>query len=505
MTATTLRWIAIRARRTGFKPARRVRLTPSLVVTAPDGAPISHQASSSEISSVEGSATYPPAMRGAIAAGHPVTAEAGARVLLAGGNAVDALLAAAFTAFVTEGPLTGPAGGGFLLVHEPGGEPTVLECFFAVPSARLGEMEEVVIDFADSGTQVFHIGLGSVAVPGLLLGLEEAHRQFATRSWAELVAPAVELARKGFERDEPRAFLHRILEPMLLHEEAGRRIYGDAARVHTQEFVPTLERIRDVGSAVVRELLPEFADDLDAYRVASPSPLETTVLGRRTLSMPAPSLGGAVVERILERLAAAGEPTPEDEARAVALAYGESGVGPLTGTTHVSVVDGTGMAAALSSTLGSGSGLFRAGTQLNNMLGELDVIGPGEHVPGERLASMMTPTIVLEDDRPRLVIGSAGSVRLAGAIAQVTWRILRGMHVAAAINAPRLHVEGSTVHLEGGFTAEEAETLDAHWEVVRWDGINLFFGGVQAVARTNDGTLEAAGDPRRGGMGLVVE
>src|SRR3970040_2367406 len=145
-------------------------------------------------------------MRGAIAAGHPLTAEAGARVLREGGNAIDALLAAACTAFVTEGPLTGPAGGGFLLVHEPGGVATVLECFFAVPSTRLGEMEEVVIDFADSGTQVFHIGLGSVAVPGLLVGLEEAHRRLATRSWADLVAPAVDLARHGVERGEPRAF-----------------------------------------------------------------------------------------------------------------------------------------------------------------------------------------------------------------------------------------------------------------------------------------------------------
>ena len=136
-------------------------------------------------------------MRGAIAAGHPLTAQAGALVLRAGGNAVDAMLAAAFTAFVTEGPLTGPAGGGFLLVHEPGGETTLLDCFFAVPEAGLGVMDEVLIDFADSGTQVFHVGEGSVAVPGLLAGLEEAHRRFASRPWADLLAPAIELARDG--------------------------------------------------------------------------------------------------------------------------------------------------------------------------------------------------------------------------------------------------------------------------------------------------------------------
>jgi gamma-glutamyltranspeptidase/glutathione hydrolase len=418
---------------------------------------------------------------------------------------MDALLAAAFTAFVTEGPLTGPAGGGFLLLHEPGGTTTVLDCFFAVPSRTLGEMEEVLIDFGDSGTQVFHIGLGSVAVPGLLAGLEEAHRRFATREWSELASPAVELARVGFVRDEPRAFLHRILEGVLLREEGGRRVYGDPARVATADLVPTLERVRDVGAASVFELLPELEEDLRAYRVAGPEPLEIEASGYTILSTPKPSLGGAVVERFLELLDAATAPTLVDEARAISDAYGPSGFGPLTGTTHVSVVDASGMAVGLSSTLGSGSGVFRGGSQLNNMLGELDVIGPGEHLPGERLASMMTPTLVLEHGRPRLVIGSAGSVRLAGAIAQVTWRILQGAHVSDAIRAPRVHVEGATVHLEGGWSDAEAAALPADWDVVRWEGINLFFGGVQAVERTADGVLFAAGDPRRGGAGLVVE
>jgi len=443
-------------------------------------------------------------MRGAIAAGHPLTAEAGARVLREGGNAVDALLAAAFTAFVTEGPLTGPAGGGFLLVHEPGGRTTALDCFFAAPARRLGEMEEVLIDFGDSGTQVFHVGPGSVAVPGLLAGLEEAHGRFATREWAELVSPALELAADGFERDEPRVVIHGILAPILLRDDEGRRIYGSAGRVVTEGFVATLERVRDAGSGVVAELLPEYAEDLARYRVRAPAPLETVALGHEIRSMPSPSRGGAVVERILDLLADAGAPTVADLARAVADAYGPLGSGPLPGTTHVSVVDEAGIAAALSSTLGSGSGIFRGGTQLNNMLGELDVIGPGEKRPGERLASMMTPTMALAGAEPRLVIGSAGSVRLAGAIAQVTWRILRGEHVGEAIRASRLHVEGATVHLEGGWPDDAVASLPASWDVVRWEGLNLFFGGVQAVVRTEDGTLEAAGDPRRGGAGIVV-
>ena len=444
-------------------------------------------------------------MRGAIAAGHPLTAEAGARVLREGGNAVDALLAAAFTAFVTEGPLTGPAGGGFLLVLEPGGQTTLLDCFFAVPAVRLGVMDEVVVDFADAGTQTFHVGQGSVAVPGLLAGLEEAHRRFAVLPWADLVTPALELAHEGVARDEPRAFLHGILGQILLREEGGRRVYGEPDRVVTRDLCATLERVRDAGAAAAAELLPELADDLAAYEVAASDPLEATVLGRRVFATPPPSRGGAIVLRILERLAEAGDPSLADKARALELAYGASTTGPLTGTTHVSVVDAAGTAAALSSTLGSGSGVFRGGAQLNNMLGELDVIGCEERAPGTRLPSMLTPTLVLEEEHPRLVLGSAGSVRLAGAIAQVAWHVVGGsLGVEEAIGAPRLHVEGSTLHLEGGRATDEVHEVGDAWTVVRWSGRNLYFGGVQAVECLADGALAAAGDPRRGGAGVVV-
>ena len=444
-------------------------------------------------------------MRGAIAAGHPLTAEAGAKVLRDGGNAVDALLAAAFTAFVTEGPLTGPAGGGFLLVHEPAGEAVLLDCFFAVPTAGLGVMDEVVIDFADAGTQVFHVGEGSVAVPGLLAGLDEAHRRFATLDWADLVGPALALAKQGVACDEPRAFLHGILSSILLRDEGGRRVYGDPARVETGDLCATLERIRDVRAAAVAELLPEYANDIAGYQVVDRVPLETTLLGHPVFAAPPPSRGGAIVVAILDRLGAITEPSVEDLADALRDAYRASGSGKLTGTTHISVVDASGRAAALSSTLGSGSGVFRGGAQMNNMLGELDVIGHEPRAAGTRLPTMLTPTLALRDGRARLVLGSAGSVRLAGAIAQVAWQVVgRSLPVGDAIDSPRLHAEGSTLHIEGGRSEEEIAGLEKSWDVVRWSGRNLYFGGVQAVDVDPSGVLAAAGDPRRGGGGVVV-
>jgi gamma-glutamyltranspeptidase / glutathione hydrolase len=443
-------------------------------------------------------------MKGAIAAGHPLTAQAGADVLADGGNAVDACIAAAFAASVAEGPLTGPAGGGFLLVHSADGETTLLDCFFAVPGRPRGEMEEIVIDFADAGTQTFHVGEASVAVPGLIPGLEEAHRRFASRPWASLVEPAIAFAEGGVPRDEPRDFLHRLLGEILLRTDAGTRVYGQPERIVTHEFCETLMRIRDIGSRAVLELIPELEDDLESYRVLEREPLRAEAGEFEVVATPAPSRGGAVVIEVLTALAGIEDCSLDDQALAIGRAYERSAAGPLTGTTHISVVDARGTAVSLSSTLGSGSGVFRGGTQLNNMLGELDVIGPGPHAAGDRLASMMTPTMALDAGTPRLVLGSAGSVRLAGAIAQVARRVFAGEPVSEAIDAPRIHVDGPTLHLEGGWPEDVVEGLEGSWAPVRWIGRNLFFGGVSAVERLPDGSLAAAGDPRRGGAGVVV-
>src|ERR1700704_6348485 len=119
-------------------------------------------------------------MKGAIAAGHPLTAQAGARVLEAGGNAVDACIAAAFTSWVCESPLTGPGGGGFMLVHDArDGKTRLLDFFVAVPAAARGggELLELAVDFDGDTQQLFRTGAAAVAVPGTAVGLEAGHRR----------------------------------------------------------------------------------------------------------------------------------------------------------------------------------------------------------------------------------------------------------------------------------------------------------------------------------------
>ncbi len=175
------------------------------------------------------------------------------------------------------------------------------------------------------------------------------------------------------------------------------------------------------------------------------------------------------------------------------------------GTTHISAVDGNGDAASLSCSLGSSGGVVVPGTgiQLNNMLGETHLMG-SEMRPGGRLMSQMAPSLLLRNGAPRLVVGSAGSSRLAGAILQVVTNVAaRELGVEVAVEAPRLHFENGVAHCEDPAAADVLE--GAGYPVVRWHAHNLFFGGVSAVEIRDDGSLAAAGDPRRGGAAVVVQ
>src|SRR5437764_6460492 len=121
-------------------------------------------------------------MKGAVAAGHSLTAEAGARILSEGGNAVDACIAAGFASWVVESPLSGPGGGGFMLVHRAGARSArLLDFFVAAPglggrSRRRAPFEEADVDFDGATSQVFRIGPATVAVRGMTAGVEAAHR-----------------------------------------------------------------------------------------------------------------------------------------------------------------------------------------------------------------------------------------------------------------------------------------------------------------------------------------
>jgi gamma-glutamyltranspeptidase / glutathione hydrolase len=520
-------------------------------------------------------------VKGAIAAGHALTAEAGAEVLREGGNAVDACIAAAFMSWVVESPLTGPGGGGFLLVRDSSSGTVRLHDFFtAVPgqglAGEVGEMEEVDVEFDRDTTQVFRIGAASCGVPGTIAGLEVAHRAYATLPWRRLIEPAIATAREGFELTRPQAYLHAILDLILRHTKEGAAVYGADGtrlvagdRLTMPDLAGTLEQLADEGGAAFyrgelgRRVYEHVRagggslteQDLAEYRVISRRPVRAGFDGHEFVSNPPPSSGGILIGYALLLLARLGVGGPPGSAEAIARlaevmreqtrARGGSFTSDLyrgglanrlfggadeaterirareagrsepvgsPGTTHISVVDASGNAASLTASTGSGSGVIVPGTgiHLNNMLGEYDLIprvgASSSTSVGRRLTSMMAPSLVLESGRPRLVVGSAGSVRLRGAILQIVVNVaVHGLGMREAIDRPRIHLEEPHVHCEGGSDPAELDRLE-HWgyELVRWRRRNLYFGGAAAVELRADGSLDAAGDPRRGGAGLVV-
>lgn len=175
-------------------------------------------------------------------------------------------------------------------------------------------------------------------------------------------------------------------------------------------------------------------------------------------------------------------------------------------TTHISIIDRDGNAVSVTTTNGEGSGYIIPGTgiMLNNMLGEEDLNPEGffRWDPYLRLPSMMSPTVVMKDDKIRLVLGSAGSNRIRSAILNciINYTVFNKT-VQEAVSLPRIHFENHTVFLEPGFKKEVIKNLERYYETVVFEDINLFFGGVQAVT----GDFEGAGDPRRGGYVIKVD
>jgi gamma-glutamyltranspeptidase/glutathione hydrolase len=236
-------------------------------------------------------------------------------------------------------------------------------------------------------------------------------------------------------------------------------------------------------------------NDLSKYTAHWSQPVEVQYGGTRLFTR----AGLSPVREALERLPplrGQGEP-----ARALALVSALGDAAGYSHTTNLAVRDEAGNACVLTTSLGLGSGDFLAGfdLHLNSMLGEVDLLrGPLE--PGDRMESMMAPSVALDDDGLVLAIGAAGGTRLRSALVQVVAGILdEGLAPQDAVDRARLHPAGSTVHLEPGFGDDVVEALRQRAEVHMWRERHHFFGGVSVVARTG-----AAGDPRRSGAARSV-
>jgi gamma-glutamyltranspeptidase / glutathione hydrolase len=501
------------------------------------------------------------AEKGVVAAGHPLTAQAGAEVLRGGGNAVDAAVAAMLTSFVAEPLLTGLGAGGYMMVAGGGEQPALLDFFVEAPArpadGSAAELEAVDVSFGDA-VQVFYIGPASCGVYGTPAGVCEAASRWGTIELAELAAPAARLARDGVVLNAGQAYIVEILADLLQSTPECAALWAPHGRVlkegellRNPELGDALVRLGedgarpfysgDVADAVCAwlgarggSLSPE---ELGGYEAIERVPLRMRYRDREVLTNPPPSAGGTLLAYSLGLLDAQPSPPPlEAVIAAMEAAQGErtpefveglsdEGFGAcflssrLGATTHISVLDSHGRACSVTCTNGEGSGVVVPGTgiHLNNVMGEEDLspLGFHSHPAGRRMPSMMAPTVVMRDGEVELVLGSAGSNRIRSALLQTIVGVVdRGLRAPAAVSAPRAHFEGGILYHEPGielagvFPRTEARrgggpAGEQEREVVRFHGPNLFFGGVQAVQRCGE-ELIGAGDPRRGGVAVVA-
>ena len=481
---------------------------------------------------------------GVTAAGHPVAAQAGADALAAGGNAVDAALAAMATSFVAEPLLTGLGAGGLMTIAHPDGKVTCLDFFVEAPGrgadhSKRAQLLPWEVDFGDA-TQVFNAGPASVGIPGTAAGLAYASESFGRIPLEQLTGPAAQLARNGVALNAEQAYVVGLLDGIVRSTDEAAAIFapggellGEGEIVRQPELGDALELIGAEGSApfytgakakLVADWLGQrgglvTAQDLAAYEVVEREPVRVKYRGFEVVTTPPPSAGGTLIALTLGRLdRAAAEPDSAALVAALREAQQERTVEFLDGlaeagfadrflgaklgsTTHISAIDSDGMACSVTCSNGSSSGVVVPGTgiHLNNMMGEQDLNPHGfhQHPVGRRLPSMMSPTVLLRDGKPWAAIGSAGSNRIRSAIIQtVIGAVDNGLDLQRAVEAPRLHWEDGVVYAEPGV---ELDSLDGTDAVASFRAPNLFFGGVQAVSKAADGSFDAGGDPRRGG------
>jgi gamma-glutamyltranspeptidase/glutathione hydrolase len=505
--------------------------------------------------------------RGIIAAGHQKTAQAGVEMFALGGNAFDAAIAAVLAAFVVESPLTSAGGGGFLLAHSPDQGNILYDFFSQTPQSKNLHSQlsfaPVNVDFGGE-IQVFQIGLGSMAVPSNLAGIFQVHQELGRLPLNVVAEPAIQYARDGFIVNQFNDFCFKLLEPILTNSAAGKKIYSPQGKLlglgetcQMLDFANILTYLVEKGvtefyqGEIAHQLVKDCRDqggyltidDLINYQVIKRNPLKINYRGHEFLTNTPPSSGGALIAfslKLLETinfdnfsfgsrehlavLARIMSLTNEARKDGYDNQIYESNIADIFldfshvnvyknrlnkwgSTTHISVLDQEGNAASITTSNGEGSGYIipDTGIMINNMLGEADLnpLGFQQWPCNQRISSMMSPTMILKDNQPEIVLGSGGSNRIRTAIFQVISNLIDfNLPIKEAVENPRVHWENNVFSIEPPYRLNELSDLklsDAT-ELIFWPNQSLFFGGVNAVRITPEGVMEGAGDPRREGV-----
>ena len=258
---------------------------------------------------------------GMVVSAYPDASRAGAEVLRAGGNAVDAAIATGLALAVTHPTAGNIGGGGFMVIRFPDGTSTVMDFREKAPLAAHPEM--FVGEDGEYSSRIHHRSHLAVGVPGTVAGFALAHERYGAASWAELVDPAVGLARDGFEVSERLAAslagrLEAFQDYPATHAQFSRdgEPYQAGETLVQSDLAATLERIRDQGGdgfykGVTARLVAEemergggwiTEEDLARYEAREREPVRGTYRGYDIISMAPPSSGGTALVEMLNVL-----------------------------------------------------------------------------------------------------------------------------------------------------------------------------------------------------------
>jgi gamma-glutamyltranspeptidase / glutathione hydrolase len=446
-----------------------------------------------------------------VAAQSRKAAEVGAKVLAAGGDCVDAVIATTFALGVLEPWMSGVGGGGAMVLYRAREDRhEVIDYGMCAPGSLRPEDYPLTGDGAASDIlpwprvkddRNLH-GPGSIAVPGVVAGMEEAHRRHARLPWRELLGPSVNLADQGLSVDW-------WTTVMIASAAADLRRYPASAAAYLQDGLPpnaqwgirsgvrlpqdglkaTLAHLAvrgprdfyegDLARSIVADVQAGggalSVDDLASFRAYVREPLAIPYRGGKVYATPELTCGPTLAHalRLLQENLQPRRGGPDASAytayaMAVQSAYRErlQDMGDADGrralgaehlapacTTHFSVVDSEGNMAAVTQTLlstfGSKYVLPQSGVTMNNGIMWFDPTpgGPNSLAPGKRCLTNYTPVLAQTADGRRLALGASGGRRILPAVTQILSFVMDyGMDLDAAIHQPRIDAsEGAVV------------------------------------------------------------
>lgn len=490
---------------------------------------------------------------GVVAAQHALAAQAGAEVLAAGGDALDAAVAVSFAIGVLEPWMSGPAGGGSMMIwREDEGRAHALN--YGMRSSAALDPAHYPLSGTGKASDLFPweavvedrnvIGGSSVAVPGTVAGIAAAHARYGKMPWAELLAPAIGFAKQGLHVDWYAALIIASSARDLAQDPDAAALFLDEGhwpkgagwtalsdvRLDQSGHAATLERLShagaqdfyngDIAATLVRDVTDKggflTAQDLTDYAPLWSDPLEIPFRDGRLWAVPGLTAGPTLARAITGWTPA----YPADQAAspagylarvaAMKAAYAErlSDMGDHESaktpgcTTHFSIVDRAGNMVAMTQTLLSifGSRVVSPGLGmlLNNgiMWFDPEPGKPNSLAPGKRCLMNVCPVIGEAPGR-RFALGASGGRKIMPAVAQIAGHLIEGrMSMQEAIEAPRVDVSGGAqVIADARLSGPVTEALSAAHPLALVQRLPFPYAfacpaGVLREGATNSGTTE---------------